>query len=241
MSVYTCKAGESVRHHPPDCNWAGVEDFIAFSRGARGCERSERVVGGHRRPWTFARPKNSPVPCRFIPLSSTSIDLPVNLNPGLAFATDPCIDSDPCPGHALDFNRGSALDLNPSLVFNFDSAAGHNSDFEQLVTNASIKIKCKVNYSDRSKTVCVQCKLARETHHSHTIAEAQLKRSMQDATGLVNFVHAIGGGAWGAHDLQQGRKSLTMELPNFQLRYQTLKANHGQSVFHENINKSKHG
>ncbi|GBP90742.1 hypothetical protein EVAR_26712_1 [Eumeta japonica] len=26
---------------------------------------------------------------------------------------------------------------------------------------------------------------------------------------------------------------------NFQLRYQTLKANHGQSVFHENINKSK--
>ncbi|GBP77565.1 hypothetical protein EVAR_57242_1 [Eumeta japonica] len=23
--------------------------------------------------------------------------------------------------------------------------------------------------------------------------------------------------------------------------YQTLKANHGQSVFHENINKSKHG
>ncbi|GBP49218.1 hypothetical protein EVAR_96525_1 [Eumeta japonica] len=34
---------------------------------------------------------------------------------------------------------------------------------------------------------------------------------------------------------------LKMELPNFQLRYQTLKANHGQSVFHENINKSKHG
>ncbi|GBP05927.1 hypothetical protein EVAR_3208_1 [Eumeta japonica] len=32
-----------------------------------------------------------------------------------------------------------------------------------------------------------------------------------------------------------------MELPNFQLRYQTLKANHGQSVFHENIKKSKHG
>ncbi|GBP91571.1 hypothetical protein EVAR_67171_1 [Eumeta japonica] len=25
---------------------------------------------------------------------------------------------------------------------------------------------------------------------------------------------------------------------NFQLRYQTLKANHGQNVFHENINKS---
>ncbi|GBP51516.1 hypothetical protein EVAR_44492_1 [Eumeta japonica] len=36
-------------------------------------------------------------------------------------------------------------------------------------------------------------------------------------------------------------QGLTMELPNFQLRYQTLKANHGQSVFHENINKSKHG
>ncbi|GBP24853.1 PiggyBac transposable element-derived protein 4 [Eumeta japonica] len=33
---------------------------------------------------------------------------------------------------------------------------------------------------------------------------------------------------------------LMMELPNFQLCYQTLKANHGQSVFHENINKSKH-
>ncbi|GBP30985.1 hypothetical protein EVAR_81883_1 [Eumeta japonica] len=28
---------------------------------------------------------------------------------------------------------------------------------------------------------------------------------------------------------------------NCQLRYQTLKTNHGQSVFHENINKSKHG
>ncbi|GBP48559.1 hypothetical protein EVAR_38534_1 [Eumeta japonica] len=36
-------------------------------------------------------------------------------------------------------------------------------------------------------------------------------------------------------------QGLTMELPNFQLRYQTLKANHGQSVFHENINKSKYG
>ncbi|GBP58033.1 hypothetical protein EVAR_39749_1 [Eumeta japonica] len=34
---------------------------------------------------------------------------------------------------------------------------------------------------------------------------------------------------------------LMMELLNFQLRYQTLKSNHGQSVFNENINKSKHG
>ncbi|GBP58189.1 hypothetical protein EVAR_87766_1 [Eumeta japonica] len=33
---------------------------------------------------------------------------------------------------------------------------------------------------------------------------------------------------------------LTMELADFQFRYQTLKANHGQSVFHDNINKSKH-
>ncbi|GBP07906.1 hypothetical protein EVAR_78065_1 [Eumeta japonica] len=39
----------------------------------------------------------------------------------------------------------------------------------------------------------------------------------------------------------RNRFGLTMELPNFQLRYQTLKANHGQSVFHENINKFKHG
>ncbi|GBP13271.1 hypothetical protein EVAR_8198_1 [Eumeta japonica] len=36
-------------------------------------------------------------------------------------------------------------------------------------------------------------------------------------------------------------QGLMMEIPNFQLRYQTLKSNHGQSVFHNNINKSKHG
>ncbi|GBP73397.1 hypothetical protein EVAR_21353_1 [Eumeta japonica] len=36
-------------------------------------------------------------------------------------------------------------------------------------------------------------------------------------------------------------EGLLMELSNFQLRYQTLKANHGQRVFHDNINKSKHG
>ncbi|GBP64532.1 hypothetical protein EVAR_53031_1 [Eumeta japonica] len=36
-------------------------------------------------------------------------------------------------------------------------------------------------------------------------------------------------------------QGLMMEFPNFELRYQTLKANRGQSVFHENTNKSKHG
>ncbi|GBP26161.1 Mariner Mos1 transposase [Eumeta japonica] len=37
------------------------------------------------------------------------------------------------------------------------------------------------------------------------------------------------------------RKDLMMELLNFQLHYQTLKANHGQSVFHDITNKLKHG
>ncbi|GBP48399.1 hypothetical protein EVAR_36833_1 [Eumeta japonica] len=41
--------------------------------------------------------------------------------------------------------------------------------------------------------------------------------------------------------LRNDEEGLMMELSNFQLRYQILKANHGQSVFHENINKSKHG
>ncbi|GBP75235.1 hypothetical protein EVAR_45434_1 [Eumeta japonica] len=35
-------------------------------------------------------------------------------------------------------------------------------------------------------------------------------------------------------------QGLMMELPNFQLHYQTLKANHGQSVFHDNSNNRKH-
>ncbi|GBP38824.1 hypothetical protein EVAR_33575_1 [Eumeta japonica] len=34
---------------------------------------------------------------------------------------------------------------------------------------------------------------------------------------------------------------LMMELPNVQLCDHILKANHGQSVFHDNMNKSKHG
>ncbi|GBP62617.1 hypothetical protein EVAR_46456_1 [Eumeta japonica] len=42
-------------------------------------------------------------------------------------------------------------------------------------------------------------------------------------------------------DRRTDKEGLMMEFPNFQLRYQTLKGNHGRSVFHDNINKPKHG
>ncbi|GBP30179.1 hypothetical protein EVAR_94487_1 [Eumeta japonica] len=42
-------------------------------------------------------------------------------------------------------------------------------------------------------------------------------------------------------ELSTNEEGLMMELPNFQLHYHTLQVNHDQSVFHDNINKSKHG